>query len=82
MVFSDPVFLFAFFPACLLAYWLGGWRIRNLSVAFVGTVFYMWGGGAFIVLLLASICINHFAAVKIDAWRTSQPDKKVDSLSN
>ena len=75
MVFSDPVFLFAFFPACLLAYWLGGWRIRNLFVAFVGAVFYMWGGGAFIVLLLASICINHFAAVKIDAWRTSQPDR-------
>ena len=75
MVFSDPVFLFAFFPACLLAYWLGGWRIRNFFIAFVGTVFYMWDGGAFIVLLLASICVNHFAAVKIDTWRISEPYK-------
>jgi alginate O-acetyltransferase complex protein AlgI len=75
MVFSDPVFLFAFFPACLLAYWLGGWRFRNLFIALVGSVFYMWGGGSFIVLLFASITINHLAAVKIFSWKDSEPKK-------
>jgi alginate O-acetyltransferase complex protein AlgI len=59
----------------LLAYWLGGWKIRNLFITLVGTVFYMWDGGAFIVLLLASICVNHFATVIIDAWRIVEPNR-------
>lgn len=73
MVFSDPVFLFAFMPALLLAYWSVFWRFRNAFLVAVGTVFYIWGGKSFIILLIASITLNHFAAVRVFALRESRP---------
>jgi len=75
MVFSDPVFVYAFLPAVLLLYWAFAWRRRNAFVAVVGTIFYMWGGGAFITLLVASILANHGAAVLIDRWREARPGR-------
>ena len=74
MVFSDPIFLYAFLPACLAMYWLGAWRARNAFLIVVGTVFYLWGGGAFVVLLAASIVGNHTAATVLARWRTERPD--------
>ena len=71
MVFSDPVFLFFFLPACLLAYWLGAWRLRNVFICVVGAVFYMWGGRGFVALLLSSIVLNHLAAVQLAKLRTT-----------
>lgn len=75
MVFSDPVFVYAFLPAVLLLYWAFAWRRRNVFVAAVGTIFYMWGGGAFITLLVASVLANHGAAVLIDRWREVRPGR-------
>jgi alginate O-acetyltransferase complex protein AlgI len=62
VVFSDPVFLYVFLPVLLVVYWAAAWRIRNLFLCLAGGIFYMWGGGAFIVLLLASIVLNHSMA--------------------
>jgi alginate O-acetyltransferase complex protein AlgI len=69
MVFSDPVFLFAFLPTCLVMFWAGAWRIRNAFLIVIGAAFYLWGGGAFIVLLAASIIGNHSAACLLSRWR-------------
>ncbi len=69
MVFSEPAFLYAFLPACLLVYWLGGWRVRNQFLIVVGTLFYLSGGRAQVLLLAASILLNHFTAVAIHKWR-------------
>ena len=73
MVFSDPVFLFVFMPLVFLCYWSLFWRARNIFLVVIGAVFYMWGGGSFILLLLASITINHFAAVRIFAMKQHRP---------
>jgi alginate O-acetyltransferase complex protein AlgI len=72
MVFSDPVFLYVFLPAVLALYWAGGWRVRNVFLIFVGAIFYLWGGGAFIVLLAASILGNHGAAKVLARWRVDR----------
>ncbi|MDP2289755.1 MAG: MBOAT family protein [Actinomycetota bacterium] len=72
MVFSDPVFLFAFLPACLLLYWAGAWRVRNVFLIGIGTTFYIWGGQAFVLLLGASILFNYFSARTLARWRLNR----------
>ena len=62
MVFSDPVFLYVFLPACLALYWIGAWRARNIFLILIGSVFYVWGGQAFVLLLGTSIVGNHLAS--------------------
>ena len=71
MVFSDPIFLYVFLPAVLLIFWAGAWRMRNSFLCIVGAIFYMWGAGEFILLLLASIGLNHGAAIYIDRQRST-----------
>lgn len=65
MVFSDPVFLFAFLPAVLIIYWLAAWRIRNTFLAVTGIVFYLSGAGNVLLLLLGTILFNHLIAITI-----------------
>lgn len=62
MVFSDPVFLFAFLPAVLSLYWVIAFRNRNTYIAIVGIVFYIWSGGALVFLLISTIVLNYIAA--------------------
>lgn len=74
MVFSDPVFVYFFLPIVLTLYWVGGWRRRNLLICVAGTVFYMWAGGALIILLAATIVANYFAGRSLVALRVSRPN--------
>jgi alginate O-acetyltransferase complex protein AlgI len=73
MVFSDPLFLFIFLPACLFIYWAGGWRARSPFAAAAGLLFYMWGGQAYAVILVSSIVVNHYGAVIIHTYRDQRP---------
>ena len=74
MVFSDPVFVYFFLPVCLLTYWLGGWRFRNVLICGIGTVFYMWEGGALILLLVGSILFNFTVGRVLHGYRGTRPD--------
>lgn len=59
MVFSSIEFLFFFLPALLAVYFLSPKPLKNL-VLFVGSlVFYMWGGGELVFLLLTSVLGNY-----------------------
>lgn len=73
MVFSDPVFVYFFLPLCLTTYWVGGWRHRNLLMCVLGTVFYMWEGGALILLLGATIVVNYLVAKWLGVHRVAKP---------
>jgi len=73
MVFSDPVFLFVFLPVCLTLYWVGAWRNRNAYLCLAGSIFYLWGGEAFFLLLVTSIVLNHTAARTVARLRTDRP---------
>ena len=63
MVFSSVSFLFFFLPAFLLCYALLPWR--NATALAFSLLFYVWGEGVFVLVLLLSVLINFFAGSAI-----------------
>jgi alginate O-acetyltransferase complex protein AlgI len=73
VVFSSIIFIFYFLPVFLLGYYLSGWRTAALLLG--SALFYTWGEGAYIFLLLGMIALNYGGALLLtrpDAarWRT------------
>jgi len=60
MVFSSVIFIFYFLPLFLLGYYLSGWRTGALL--FGSAIFYTWGEGPYVALLLALIGLNYAGA--------------------
>ena len=58
MLFSTPLFLFAFLPVSCFAYWLSPHRYRNVLLLFLSLLFYAWGEGPYLLLLLGSVAVN------------------------
>ena len=58
MVFSSVTFLFFFLPAVLIAYYVLPRRARNALLVLASLVFYAWGAGWIVLVLLASIGLN------------------------
>ncbi len=63
MVFSTTSFLFVFLPAFLLCYLVLPWR--NLTALAFSLLFFSWGEGAYLVLLLGSIGINYLVGQRL-----------------
>jgi alginate O-acetyltransferase complex protein AlgI len=59
MVFSSVTFLFFFLPICLGGYYLLGSRARNGWLLVSSLVFYTWGGGALVSLLIISTIVDY-----------------------
>lgn len=70
MVFSSPVFLFLFLPLVLLAVWLFGRRGQNVVLLLASLLFYAWGEGTYVLLMLATILVNHTVAMVMDRSRS------------
>ncbi|MET0271995.1 MAG: MBOAT family protein [Phenylobacterium sp.] len=64
-MFSSIIFIFYFLPVFLLGYYLSGWRTGVLLAGSVA--FYVWGEGAYILLLAGLIVANYAGARWIDA---------------
>ncbi|CAN7396601.1 MBOAT family protein [Phenylobacterium sp. LjRoot225] len=64
MLFSSIIFIFYFLPVFLLGYYLSGWRTGALLTGSV--IFYVWGEGAYVLLLGALILANWSAARAIE----------------
>ena len=58
MVFSSVTFLFFFLPIVLVAYHLSPRPLRNAVLLLASLVFYAWGAGVIVVLLVISIAVN------------------------
>jgi alginate O-acetyltransferase complex protein AlgI len=58
MVFSSVTFLFFFLPVCLAGYYLLPRRLRNGWLLLSSLVFYTWGGGALVSLLIVSTVVD------------------------
>ena len=62
MVFSSPIFLFLFFPLCLIAYCIvnrtGNTRYQNICLLIFSIIFYAYGSLSFLPILLISIVVN------------------------
>lgn len=63
MVFSSTPFIFYFLPLLLCMYYVVPARLRftrNLVLLLASLIFYGWGEGIYIIVLLVSIFINHY----------------------
>src|SRR6059036_1193291 len=58
MVFSSVTFLFFFLPAVLIAYYVVPHGARNALLVLASLVFYTWGAGWIVLVLIASIGLN------------------------
>ncbi|RYU80071.1 MBOAT family O-acyltransferase [Hymenobacter persicinus] len=67
MVFSSTLFLFYFFPAFLLLYYLAPARLKNFVALTASLLFYAWGGLNFLALFLGSVVLNFFIIRLMDA---------------
>ena len=66
MIFSSVTFLFLFLPIVLMGSFITGRRCRNLLLFAASLLFYIWGEGGYILLLLSSIAISYILGRKIE----------------
>jgi alginate O-acetyltransferase complex protein AlgI len=72
MVFSSPIFLFAFLPVVLLGCIFRDIRLRNLWLLAFSLIFYAWGEVAFVFLMLGSTLLNYF----LGQWIARETDSR------
>ena len=68
VVFSSTVFLFIFLPVVWIAHMLIPPKmlwLRNALLAVASLVFYAYGEPVYIVVMIASVTVNYFAALII-----------------
>ncbi len=76
MVFSSSVFLFAFLPAVLAAYFLLPWRpAKNVILLLASLLFYAWGEPVYVILMICSIAANWLLGMAIGS-KTATPTRK------
>ncbi len=66
MVFSSITFLFLFLPAVLVGYYVLPRRARNGFLLASSLLFYLWGTGALVLALVASIAANYWLGLRIE----------------
>lgn len=59
MVFSSIIFLFFFLPLTLGLYYIMVRKYRNMALLFSSLIFYLWGGGWFLGVLIVSTLIDY-----------------------
>ena len=77
MVFSSIIFLFLFLPATLTLYFLVPNRFRNLLLLCVSLLFYAWGEGFFVFIMLITIAVNYFSGLLLERFAHRQSSKLV-----
>ena len=79
MVFSSPIFLFAFLPALLLVYFFARKELRNWILVAASLFFYAFGEPRTVFLMLLSILVNYAAGLLIEKY--SQRKKMILTLA-
>ena len=74
MIFSTPAFLFLFLPPVLLIGLFLRSKAQNVFLLLASLLFYAWGEGGFVLLLLAAALFNHGAGLIIG--KTRSPGRK------
>ena len=76
MVFSSSVFLFAFMPVVLAAYFLlPGRAAKNVWLLVASLFFYAWGEPVYVALMVASIVANWAFGLAVAAPREAEGDE-------
>ena len=72
MLFSSPVFLFAFLPIVLVGYYVvcrGMRRQQNIFLLVSSLFFYAWGKPCFVLVMLGSIAMNYGFGRWVHTWK-------------
>lgn len=70
MLFSSIVFLFYFFPAVLLLYYIFSFSrmLQNILLLLASLVFYAWGEPVYVFLMIGSILFNSAMGYLVGKW--------------
>ena len=77
MVFSSLVFMFAYLPITLLAYYLVPRQGRNIFLFIVNLIFYGWGEPKLVLLMVFNIFFNYIGGWVVDKYRADAKKKKL-----
>lgn len=77
MVFSSLVFMFAYLPITLLAYYLVPRQGRNIFLFIVNLIFYGWGEPKLVLLMVFNIFFNYIGGWLVDKHRADAKKKKL-----
>jgi alginate O-acetyltransferase complex protein AlgI len=77
VVFSSLVFMFAYLPITLLAYYLVPRQGRNIFLFIVNLIFYGWGEPKLVLLMVFNIFFNYIGGWLVDKYRADTKKKKL-----
>ena len=80
MVFSSVQFIFYFLPLVVALYFAAPWPLRNAVLLVASLVFYTWGAGEFVSILLFSILFNFAMGLVIGKAREQEKERKRNAL--
>lgn len=72
MLFSSTIFLFYFLPILIGLYFVAPKILKNTLLLIASLLFYAWGEGIYVVLMLASIVLNYLFGI----WLSKPNPKK------
>jgi len=75
MLFSSPIFVFAFLPLVLAVYFVVPKAVRNAWLLGVSLVFYAWGEPVVAIVMLCSIAMNYAFGLWVDRARDKPSGK-------
>lgn len=75
MLFSSVIFIIIFLPIVLIGNSLIPRSLKNSFLLLFSLLFYAWGEGVYIFLMLASIIINYIIGLAIEKSRNNNLDK-------
>ena len=77
MLFTSLEFLFAFFPITLAVNFILPSKARNYWLLIISLLFYAWGEPRFVIMMLVSIVMNYFFALRIAELDTTSKIRKL-----
>jgi alginate O-acetyltransferase complex protein AlgI len=77
VVFSSLVFMFAYLPITLLAYYLVPRQGRNIFLFIVNLIFYGWGEPRLVLLMVFNIFFNYIGGWLVDKYRADAKKKRL-----
>src|SRR5579864_6343389 len=66
MVFSSQIFLYGFMPVFFSLYYILPAQLKNWLILAASLIFYSVGAGSTVLVLVVSIWVNQFLAVRIE----------------
>lgn len=72
MIFNSPIFLFVFLPVALALFFITPSKLKNLFLVIISILFYTWGEGELIILLLLSVFFNYIAGLLLERYNNTK----------